>query len=128
MSDIEADKSTDFEIVENVLQEMAIDTSNIQERQIVKSIVQQVGTRSARLAGSALCGVLLQSQVLEKNEQVVIAIDGSLFQHYPDYQFRIEAVLRELLKEKATLVKLELAHDGSSVGAALGTVMTLQSK
>ena len=127
MSDIENDKSVDFEVCDKMLKDMYIEDSNIQERQIVKSIVQQVGTRSARLAGAALSGVLLQSHALDSNEEIVIAIDGSLFEHYPDYQFRIEAALRELLKDKAKLVKLELARDGSSVGAALGTVMTLES-
>ena len=125
LSEMESDGSSNFDKVEQVLIQMGI-TSTVHERQIVKSIGQQVGTRSARLAGAVLSAVLIQSDSLSKNETVVIAIDGSLFEHYPHYQSRIEAALQELLKDRAKLVKLELARDGSSVGAALGALMASQ--
>eukprot|EP00834_Sanchytrium_tribonematis_P003925 NODE_171_length_14381_cov_0.662512.p2 type:complete len:464 gc:universal NODE_171_length_14381_cov_0.662512:4531-5922(+) len=123
LSEMESDFSPDYQIVDKILNDCHLASSTVQERQIIKAIGQQIGTRSARMAGAAMAGVLVESGCLQSNEVVVIAIDGSLFEYYPNYQFRIEAALRELLGEKSNLVKLELARDGSSVGAALGSVM-----
>jgi hexokinase len=49
-----------------------------------------------------------------------VAIDGSVFEHYPRYStMQHEALTMLLGPEAAALVKLSLAKDGSGVGAAL---------
>eukprot|EP00835_Amoeboradix_gromovi_P006163 NODE_676_length_5303_cov_0.411991.p1 type:complete len:439 gc:universal NODE_676_length_5303_cov_0.411991:1906-3222(+) len=125
MSVVESDKSPSLDDVKELMHSMQITEMEAHDLEIVKKVVEQVGTRSARLSGAVLSGVLVQSQVLDSNQPVVVAVDGSLFELYPDYQKRIEAALTELLQEKAKLVKLELARDGSSVGAALGALVSL---
>jgi hexokinase len=46
-----------------------------------------------------------------------IAIDGSVFEHYPGYKFYMEQALVELLGHNKT--KLVLTKDGSGNGAAI---------
>jgi len=57
-----------------------------------------------------------------------IGIDGSLYQHYPDFENRMREALRLLLGEEfVKLVMMGLAKDGSEVGAALGALQATKS-
>ncbi|KAH9983484.1 hypothetical protein BJV74DRAFT_776972 [Russula compacta] len=49
-----------------------------------------------------------------------IGVDGSLYQHYPEFEERVREALRVLLGEEVeNRVEMGLAKDGSGVGAAL---------
>lgn len=48
-----------------------------------------------------------------------MAIDGSVFEHYPQFSNRMYDALRELFGSQTDNVQLKLARDGSGVGAAL---------
>jgi hexokinase len=48
-----------------------------------------------------------------------VALDGSLYEHYPHYGNRMRDALRELLGMAADNIVLEQARDGSGQGAAL---------
>ena len=48
-----------------------------------------------------------------------MAIDGSVFEHYPHFKNRTSDALREIFGLSADNITLALARDGSGVGAAL---------
>ncbi|KAG1415770.1 hypothetical protein G6F57_023800 [Rhizopus arrhizus] len=53
-------------------------------------------------------------------EECVIAIDGSLFEFYPNFEKNMGDALAEVLGEQArSKVRFELARDGSGLGAAI---------
>ena len=54
------------------------------------------------------------------NETHIIGIDGSLFEHFPNYGTTIEETLQTIHgQEKAALITLKLIKDGSGLGAAI---------
>lgn len=59
-----------------------------------------------------------------QNKPTTVAIDGSVFEHYPYYAAMMKEALLMLLGEKANLVNLKLSKDGSGIGAALIAAVT----
>ncbi|KAJ3365092.1 glucokinase [Allomyces javanicus] len=120
MSTIEADTSPALTAVGQVLAEhLAVASTTLTDRQLVKSLVQQIGTRAARLSAVGIFA-LLEKMGVPESKPVVVAVDGSVWLKYPGFQDRLRAALRELMgPEKAALVSVETAHDGSGTGAAL---------
>ncbi|ORZ36566.1 hypothetical protein BCR44DRAFT_1432143 [Catenaria anguillulae PL171] len=121
MSEIEADVSPNLSAVAKILADhCALASASLTDRQLVKSLVQQIGTRAARLSAVAVFALLEKMSVPKDNEPVVVAIDGSVWLKYPGFQDRLRAALRELMgPEKAALVSIETACDGSGSGAGL---------
>lgn len=54
----------------------------------------------------------------------MIAIDGSLFEHYPHFSNRIIDTLLELIGISADHILLKQVKDHSGKGAALAALMT----
>jgi len=53
-------------------------------------------------------------------EECIVAIDGSLFEFYPNFEKNMGQALSEILGEQArSKVKFDLARDGSGLGAAI---------
>ncbi|KAI9140623.1 hypothetical protein BKA69DRAFT_1078924 [Paraphysoderma sedebokerense] len=139
MSAIEADTSPALTSTSQILTtHFSMPNTTLTDRQLLKSLVQQIGTRAARLSGIAIYSVLeklglplssthynpnpseSERKSPEEGGPVTVAIDGSVWLHYPGFQDRVKSVLREMMgAEKAEMVKLENAEDGSGVGAAL---------
>ncbi|KAL1915712.1 uncharacterized protein VTP21DRAFT_6471 [Calcarisporiella thermophila] len=118
MSIIENDKSADLTETQHILENtLSLPKTSLEERRIVKKIVELVGTRAARLAAAAFVGVTEHCNSVEKG--CSIGIDGSLYHHYPGFRERVRAAMRELLGEKAENIKLTEASDGSGIGAAI---------
>ena len=74
-----------------------------------------VSTRAARLSAAAIGAVV---QKIHKENSCTVAIDGSVFEHYPYFKENMQIALLEMLGETKK-VKLELSPDGSGKGAAL---------
>ena len=55
---------------------------------------------------------------IHKENSCTVAIDGSVFEHYPYFKEDMQIALLEMLGESKK-VKLELSPDGSGKGAAL---------
>ncbi|RKP08342.1 hexokinase-domain-containing protein [Thamnocephalis sphaerospora] len=130
MSAIEADTTADLEHVRRVLEDvldMPAGSSTLLERQIVQRVCALIGLRSARLGAVGLTTLLSQreDQLSDPNVKLAIAVDGSLFEHYPCYPERLKAALEVLLGEDCVRnrITLGLAKDGSGVGAALGAML-----
>ena len=88
------------------------------DRQAIHKICRTVSTRSARLAGAAIAAVVTWMDAKLEYEHT-IAIDGSLFEKYPGFQGLMMGILNDLFGDRSARIKLELAKDGSGIGAAI---------
>ncbi|KAI9011601.1 hypothetical protein DFJ74DRAFT_699878 [Hyaloraphidium curvatum] len=79
------------------------------------AIFDAVGKRSAFLCGGIVAGL-----IEHMGKACTVAVDGSVFEHYPHFQKRMKKAIVELLgEETGSKVKLELGKDGSGVGAGV---------
>ncbi|KAG9124125.1 glucokinase [Ceratobasidium sp. 392] len=120
MSDVESDRSAELSIVRKTLiNELNVDDKLIQQSdlEIVRWVCQCVGTRAALLSGVALAATIKQT---ESKPPIHVGIDGSLFEHYPNFEERLRKSLRVLVgQDIEEQVEIKHAKDGSGVGAAL---------
>ncbi|KAJ3276622.1 glucokinase [Terramyces sp. JEL0728] len=117
MSRIERDHSLALSDTKQVLEDvMGVLNSNLEDRRVVKHVCELVGTRAARLAAAGVAALVTK---INRLDACTVAIDGSLFEHYPHFGNRMRDALRELLGITAQNILLEQARDGSGQGAAL---------
>lgn len=88
------------------------------DRQTIREICRIVSTRSAKLAGAAIAAVITWMDTNLESDHT-IAIDGSLFEKYPGFQGCMTDILNDLFGDRSARIKLELAKDGSGIGAAI---------
>ncbi|KAI1353593.1 glucokinase glkA [Xylaria sp. FL0043] len=106
---------------------------SIEDALAVKHVANAIGRRGARLAGTAVGSVIIQSGILRRSSVhstatpdsgslVDVAIDGSVAEHYPGF----ENYMREALKVIPQIghvteprISIGQAKDESSVGAAI---------
>lgn len=108
----------------------------------VRKVCQWVGTRAARLSATAIAATIIHTghaQPIEDSSSSAqahaqgkaqaftgslnIGADGSLVELYPHFRERIHQALVEILgRETADRVSIQLAKDGSGVGAALSAL------
>lgn len=119
MSTIEADGSPSLQATQTILEStLGFASTTINDRKIVKAVVELVGKRAARLSAAALAGIL--DHTGSWKHKSAIGIDGSLFEYYPSFDTDIMDGLEEVFgPEVRKNVSLGLAQDGSGVGAAL---------
>lgn len=123
MSTIEVDNTSDLcdtgHILESVLN---VPATTLADRQMVKAICNAVGVRAARLASCHIAAVMRKTKKV--GEQFTVAIDGSLFEFYPNFEENMAAAMSEVLGEQArSKVCFDLARDGSGLGAAIIAMM-----
>ncbi|EPT03115.1 hypothetical protein FOMPIDRAFT_1022483 [Fomitopsis schrenkii] len=112
-----------------VVQRLLLDPEDVSLRDAatVRWAASLVANRAARLSGTAVAAVLVQTGhaklgggTLEPEKNIIIGVDGSLIQHYPNFQTRLRMSLRALVGEPVEKrVEIDLAKDGSGAGAAL---------
>ncbi|SAM02539.1 hypothetical protein [Absidia glauca] len=129
MSTIQADRSPRLSATQHVLEDIMdipAGSTTLADRQMVQLICQAVGRRSARLAACGLAGILTHKDLVAGNDKkdCLIAIDGSLFEFYPDFEKNMMDALVELFGEKMRhRVRFELSRDGSGLGASVIAMM-----
>jgi len=117
MSRIERDYSADLSDTKIVLQDLlGIPNTTARDRRIVRRIVELVGIRAARLSACCIAGLVTQ---MKKLDGCTVAIDGSVYEHYPHFGNRIQDALHELLGIFAENITLALGKDGSGIGAGV---------
>ncbi|KAI9204576.1 hexokinase-domain-containing protein [Polychytrium aggregatum] len=117
MSRIERDHTLELSDTKAVIEDLlGVKPTTLDDRRIVKRICELIGTRSARLSAALIAGLVTK---INKLDGCTVAIDGSLFEHYPHYANRMRDTLRELLGLTAENIILDQARDGSGQGAAL---------
>ncbi|KAI3659941.1 hypothetical protein MP638_004968 [Amoeboaphelidium occidentale] len=120
MSRIERDHSLDLDDTKALLEDVfGIYGSSLDDRRIIKRVCELVGGRSARLCAAMIGTLVRKTNSLENS--VTVAVDGSVFEHYPHYRSRMMDALREMFgaHDAENRIALELARDGSGVGAGL---------
>ena len=89
-----------------------------QERQILVRVSRIVSRRSARIAAALIVGALTRVE-RRSAKHITVAVDGSLFEKYPQYSRRLAEAIRELEGAAGKTVRLKLTKDGSGIGAAV---------
>lgn len=130
MAACDEDDSQDLREVAAVLERvLEIRGTTRQQRATVQEVCRLVCSRSARLTAAAIAGVLKRlghvagtggsGTSIAPPPRVVIAFDGSVFSKYNKYRERLRSALEEVCgKEAADSIHLQLAQDGSLLGAA----------
>ena len=95
---------------------LGLKRTTLEDRTIVKRVCELVGMRAARLSAAAVGAVISKVNCLDG---ATVGIDGSVFEHYPHFKNRMLDALVELFGFSAQNITLQLARDGSGVGAAL---------
>ncbi|KAG0738250.1 hypothetical protein G6F26_011675 [Rhizopus arrhizus] len=123
MSTIEVDDTPNLSETAHILESVLnLSHTSLVDRQIVKQVCHAVGTRAARIACCHIAGVMIQTGKV--GEECVIAIDGSLFEFYPNFEKNMGDALAEVIGEQArSKVRFDLARDGSGLGAAIIAMM-----
>lgn len=114
----EGDRSKRLDKIGKLLKELDKPNSSYSDRLMVKKVCGMVSARSAQISSAVIAAVILWMDPKVKNDHAV-AIDGSLFEKWPDYRRHIRSSLRNILKEKAVKVSLALIKNGSGKGAAV---------
>jgi len=118
MSLIESDASKSLSTVNAFLVRSGIHDSEYKDRKMLKDICMIVSTRAARISAAAIAAVLTQMDPsLERRHTV--AIDGTVYEKYTGFSFRIEQTLKKYFKAKAKKLTLRQAKDGSGKGVAI---------
>ncbi|KAI8826230.1 hexokinase-domain-containing protein [Fimicolochytrium jonesii] len=117
MSRIERDHSMELTDTRSILEDLyAVKKTTLADRRLVKRICELIGTRAARMAAVGIASVVTKTNKLAGT---TVAVDGSVFEHYPHFANRMRDALRELLGINAEGIVLAQARDGSGQGAAL---------
>lgn len=98
--------------------------SNLSARKIVLEVCNTIVMRGGRLAGAGVVGILQKmeedSTGLIFGKRTVVAMDGGLYEHYPQYKRYLKDAVTEILGlEKSKNVVIEHTKDGSGIGASL---------
>ncbi|CAO3611132.1 unnamed protein product [Mucor hiemalis] len=88
---------------------------------IFTELCQIVSNRAARLAGAAMASLIeQQSDLLSGTKPIVIGVNGSTYEKYPNMHQRIlDSLVTWFGSETGKRIRLELATDGGSIGGAL---------
>jgi len=112
ISEIEGDRSEDFHVTKQVLDECGIRNVSIRECRLVRRICETVSTRAAYLASAATAVLLNRMQ----RPHVTVGIDGSLYRFHPQFHNLMVQKIPDLSPYPFNLM---LSEDGSGKGAAL---------
>ena len=114
LSEIENDTTVNLEIIDKILNKIGIKDSTLSDRHLIRKLGHLIVGRAAKLSGCAIAGVLSK---LNRLDNVTVAVDGSVFEHYPGFNILMSKTIKELYPQSN--VKLVLTKDGSGIGAAV---------
>ncbi|KIP09830.1 hypothetical protein PHLGIDRAFT_125977 [Phlebiopsis gigantea 11061_1 CR5-6] len=114
--------------------ELADEDVTLRDAAIVRWASALVADRAAKLSACAVATVLVQTGharlgggVVPEEEHLIVGVDGSLIEHYPNFNARLRASLRMLVGEEVERrVDIGMAKDGSGVGAALCALQAIK--
>jgi len=121
---MQQDNSEELEAVEAILHDVAGVKSDLNARKIVLEVCDTIAKRGGRLAGAGIVGILQKMEEDTKGQiygkRTVVAMDGGLYENYPQYRRYLKDAVTELLgSEISKTIIIEHTKDGSGIGAAL---------
>ncbi|XXG40272.1 hypothetical protein AAC387_Pa01g1034 [Persea americana] len=122
---MQQDNSSDLEAVGTILSEVVgVTCSSLSARKTVVEACDTIAKRGGRLAGAGIVGILQKMEQDSKGlifgKRTVVAMDGGLYENYPQYRRYLQDAVQELLgSEISENVIIEHSKDGSGIGAAL---------
>lgn len=118
MAAIESDSTRGLVRVKSILKRLGITNSSLDERSAMKDACRIASGRAARISASVLYAIItwIDPKVASGHTP---AIDGTLFEKYPEFRGRISAALRELHPKKSSNIKILHVKGGSGLGAAI---------
>lgn len=100
-------------------------TTSKPELELCRRLAELIGTRAARLSACGVAAICKKKGISSCH----VGADGSVFNKYPHFKARGAQALREILdwpKGKKDPIEILPAEDGSGVGAALISALTLK--
>lgn len=121
---MQQDTSANLETVGSILSNVAGVSSNSNARKITVEVCDTIAKRGGRLAGAGIVGILEKMERDSKGvifgKRTVIAMDGGLYEHYPQYRKHLQDAVTELLgTDVSKNIVIKHSKDGSGIGAAL---------
>ncbi|MED6184426.1 Hexokinase isoenzyme 2 [Stylosanthes scabra] len=121
---MQQDNSGDLQGVGSLLYDKARVESNFSARKTVLEVCDTIVKRGGSLAGAGIVGILQKMEEDSKGvifgKRTVVAIDGGLYENYPQYRTYMQDSVKELIgSDKSNNLVIELSKDGSGIGAAL---------
>lgn len=99
-------------------------TTTKPELELIHHLTCLIGTRAARLSACGVAAICKKKNITSCH----VGADGSVFNKYPHFKARGAQALREILDWTSRKDPIEIlpAEDGSGVGAALISALTLK--
>lgn len=96
-------------------------TMDLEDLNVFTELCQIVSNRAAKLAGAAMASLIEQQQdLMTGSGPIVIGVNGSTYEKYPDMHERIHRSLVTWFDPQVSeRIRVELATDGGSIGGAL---------
>ncbi|XLT61926.1 hypothetical protein HN873_018450 [Arachis hypogaea] len=121
---MQQDKSGDLQGVGSLLYDKARVESTFSARKTVLEVCDTIVKRGGSLAGAGIVAILQKMEEDSKGvifgKRTVVAIDGGLYENYPQYRTYMQDSVKELIgSEKSNNLVIEHSKDGSGIGAAL---------
>uniref|UniRef100_M8BVK9 Phosphotransferase n=1 Tax=Aegilops tauschii TaxID=37682 RepID=M8BVK9_AEGTA len=120
-----SDNSEDLGEVESILHDIiGVNQSSVAARRVIVEVSDCIVKRGGRLAGAGIAGILQKmendSKGLILGRRTVVAMDGGLYENYPQYRsYMVEAMAELLGPRDMEHIVVEHTKDGSGIGAAL---------
>lgn len=123
---MQQDFSGDLHAAGSLLYDILGVESNLSERKTVLEVCETIVKRGGRIAGAGIVGILQKMEedqrglIFGNGKRSVVAIDGGLYEKYPQYRAYLQDSVKELLgTENSNNVVIEHTKDGSGIGSAL---------
>jgi len=127
MALVESDKSKDLIKIEGYLEGLGILDTTHEDRALLKGVCRTISRRAARISAAAISSVVTWMDPKLRAKHTV-AIDGTLYEKYPNFRRTIVAALRELHGDAAKRTKLTQVKDGSGIGVAVVAAVASRGK
>ncbi|XP_052781033.1 hexokinase-1-like isoform X2 [Mya arenaria] len=122
VTDIERDTEEDNSNTLAALNDFGISNPTTDDILLVREVAELTSTRGAFIIATAM--VVLLNHI--NQPEVTIAVDGSLYEHHPNYHNNMMAILSKWRPQTKTTLKL--VKDGSGQGGALVAAIAQKSK
>ncbi|RUP47165.1 hexokinase-domain-containing protein [Jimgerdemannia flammicorona] len=126
---IEQDSTPELDDTRHILEAvlgLGEGATTLTDRKMVRRLCEVVGVRAARLCAAGISSVINKRGAVEGG--VTISVDGTIFQHYPNFTSRVHEALRELYGNSVDLINIGTTRDGPGVGAALAAMLNTKRR